>query len=171
MSFNVIGSSVNLVSRIESLTTGGQVLISEYTYTAVETNLSVSETMQVHPKGSAPISVHCIDGIGAPYNLSINTQPEPLVEIPKPLQVSCDKIHDKKIVPTAYKCTVTAISAKEGLLSGTADLSRFDNIKLNLADGAEIFAKVTEKKSDRLFVIRWTFGAKEIFARAKNAYE
>jgi class 3 adenylate cyclase/CheY-like chemotaxis protein len=168
MSFNLIGSGVNLASRIESLTTGGQVLISDGTYTSVEAKLSLVQTAQVHPKGSAPISVHCIDGIGEPYNLSIKTQPEPLVEIPEPIQVSCYKIQDKEIVPTVYTCAVTAISAKEGLLSGIADFSRFDNIKLNLADGEEIFAKVAEKQSEHIFVIRWTFGAKEIFARAKN---
>jgi class 3 adenylate cyclase/CheY-like chemotaxis protein len=171
MSFNIIGSSVNLASRIESLTTGGQVLISDCTYKSVSANLSVVQTTQVHPKGSAPISVHCIDGLGAPYNLSIKAQPEPLVEIPTPIQTACYKIVDKKIVPVAYKCAVTAISSKEGVLSGAADFSRFDYIKLNLDDGAEIFAKVAEKQSDRIFVLRWTFGAKEIFARAKNTYE
>ncbi|GMO49458.1 MAG: hypothetical protein Pg6C_12040 [Treponemataceae bacterium] len=171
MSFNIIGSSVNLASRIESLSTGGQILISDSTYQSVTADLCVIQTTQVHPKGSAPISVHCIEGIGAPHNLSIKAQREPLVEIPKPIQVSCYKILDKKIVPIAHVGKITAISGKEGLLSGAADFDRFDNIKLNLADGAEIFAKVAEKQSDKTFILRWTFGAKEIFARAKHAYE
>jgi hypothetical protein len=162
---------VNLASRIESLTTGGQVLVSDSTYKSVEANLSLIQTTQVHPKGSAPIFVHYIDGIGAPYDLSIKMRPEPLVEILEPIRVSCYKIHDKEIVPTAYKCAVTAFSTKEGLLSTTADFNRFDNIKLNLDDGTEVFAKVAEKQSEHIFVIRWTFGSKEIFAHAKKAYE
>jgi class 3 adenylate cyclase len=72
MKYNVIGSHVNLTSRIESFTTGGQVLISEYTFKHVKAQLSTARVINVHPKGiPTSISVYHIDGIAAPFNLSI----------------------------------------------------------------------------------------------------
>jgi class 3 adenylate cyclase len=168
MSFNLIGSSVNLASRIESLTTGGQVLISDNTYRSVSTDLSLLHTTQVHPKGSSPVSVHAIDGIGNPYNLSIKFASSPLVEISTPLSVDCYKIHDKEIAQTVYPCVITAVSDKEAVLKGNVVLEIFDNIKLNLSDGTEAFAKVVAMQTGSV-TIRWTFGAEKVFKLAKRA--
>ena len=51
--YGVVGSAVNLTGRIESYTTGGQVLISPTTYAETAAILTVSDQLSVVPKGVA----------------------------------------------------------------------------------------------------------------------
>jgi class 3 adenylate cyclase len=65
--YGVVGSAVNLTGRIESYTTGGQILISPTTYTETAAVLTVSHQMTVAPKGVAtPITLYAVSGIGGP---------------------------------------------------------------------------------------------------------
>ncbi|MBA3564962.1 MAG: response regulator [Gammaproteobacteria bacterium] len=62
--YGVVGSTVNLASRIESFTAGGQVLISAATRDACGDLLSVRDCFDVHPKGwREPVSVYDVDGV------------------------------------------------------------------------------------------------------------
>ena len=67
--YGVIGSHVNLTSRIESYTVGGQILVSESTIEDCEGLLRIDDQFQVMPKGvKQPITIYEIGGIGGTYN-------------------------------------------------------------------------------------------------------
>jgi adenylate cyclase len=170
MKYNVIGSHVNLTSRIESLTTGGHVLISEHTFNAVTSKLSVAQAVTFHPKGiPTPISVYDIDGIEEPYNLSIKEKAQKVFVLPKPLPVLCYKINDKQVELHAKNCYIKEISGKEAIISSEQDFEIFDNIKLCLENSeTEVFAKIIDLLSDENVKVRFTSKVEEFFAQAKQ---
>jgi len=68
--YGVVGSQVNLTSRIQSCTTGGQTLISEATRREVGPILKLGRQMEVKAKGiEYPITVSEVLGIGRPHQL------------------------------------------------------------------------------------------------------
>ena len=84
--YGVVGSAVNLTGRIESYTTGGQILISPTTYAATAALLTVSHQLTVAPKGvAAPITLYAVSGIGGAHALCLPTPTETLVPLPQAL--------------------------------------------------------------------------------------
>jgi len=68
--YGIVGSPVNLTYRIESYTSGGQILISEQTLQEVKSNVKIASQKQVQPKGiSKPITIYEVYGVGGTYNL------------------------------------------------------------------------------------------------------
>ncbi|MBW1941696.1 MAG: hypothetical protein JRJ51_02545, partial [Deltaproteobacteria bacterium] len=71
--YAVVGSGVNMASRIESYTVGGQVLISESVKREAGDILRIDNRMDVLPKGAqAPLSIYDVGGIGGDYNLALD---------------------------------------------------------------------------------------------------
>src|SRR5512141_774259 len=87
--YAAVGSNVNLAGRIESFTTGGQLLISESTREAIKAPLRIDGQFQVEPKGAArSLQLYEVGGIGEPYNLSLPTRSAALCALAQPLPIS-----------------------------------------------------------------------------------
>lgn len=72
MQYSAIGSSVNLSSRIQDLSLGGQVLISEATYLENTQNVTINGHLQVKAKGfDHPIHIYDIAGVNGEYALHL----------------------------------------------------------------------------------------------------
>jgi adenylate cyclase len=72
MKYGVVGSHVNLTSRIQSYTLGGQILISEPTRKEVGSILKIGQQMEVKAKGfEQPVPLSEVRGIGGRHNLSL----------------------------------------------------------------------------------------------------
>ena len=77
--YAAVGSNVNLAGRIESFTTGGQLLISENTREKIKSPLRIDGQFQVEPKGATrSLQLHEVGGIGEPFNLSLPARSEAL---------------------------------------------------------------------------------------------
>ena len=73
MQYSAIGSPVNLASRIQDLTIGGQVLISEATRQEAGDSLQLHGNLRVKVKGIAsPITIYDVNGIKGEYNLFLD---------------------------------------------------------------------------------------------------
>lgn len=164
--YAAVGANVNLAGRIESYTTGGQLLISESTRDAIGAPLTVAHTFSVEPKGSArSVTLFDVTGIGAPHDLALPSSHGALHPLPLPVPVQCLLIEDKAVGRGAHDGTLVACSMRDGELLTTAPLAALSNVKL-LFDGApdghgapagEIYAKVTRVGDGRAQPARLRF--------------
>jgi adenylate cyclase len=77
--YGVVGSGVNLASRIESYTVGGQVLVSQSLVDEAGPVLRIDGRREVTPKGSeSPVTLYDIGGVGGDYNVVLDRTQEPL---------------------------------------------------------------------------------------------
>jgi adenylate cyclase len=163
--YAAVGSNVNLAGRIESFTTGGQVLISEFTREKLQTELRIDGEFQVEPKGAASsVRLYEIGGIGAPYDLSLLPRSSSLVQLTRPLSVCFTVLEEKFVGRTVYTGRLTALCEREARMESEAIVPRLSNLRLELqaTEGAnprgEIYAKVVGQTGDGCGhpVIRYT---------------
>ncbi|HEY8378817.1 MAG TPA: adenylate/guanylate cyclase domain-containing protein [Nannocystis sp.] len=73
--YGVVGRHVNLTSRIESYTVGGQILISESAARALGPRLRARACFEVRPKGvREPITIYDVVGIDGPFAIHLTEQ-------------------------------------------------------------------------------------------------
>ncbi len=71
--YGIVGTTVNIASRIESNTIGGQVLIGESTYNLVKELVTVDPPQTIMMKGlKKPLVMYSVTAIGPPYNIKID---------------------------------------------------------------------------------------------------
>ena len=149
--YGVVGSAMNLTGRIESYTTGGQILISPTTYAETAAVLTVSHQMTVAPKGvAAPITLYAVSGIGGAHHLCLPTQTETLVPLPQALDVRYTVLEGKFAGSTMYGGRVVKLATRTAELHLDQPVAAFSNLKLHLLRPTgevvpgELFAKVVE---------------------------
>ncbi len=80
--YGVVGTTVNLTSRIESYTVGGQILISDAALAAAGPGVRVDDTLVVTPKGlAAPIAVFDIGAIDGPPPRALPLRDRALLDV------------------------------------------------------------------------------------------
>ncbi|NJL00895.1 MAG: adenylate/guanylate cyclase domain-containing protein [Spirulinaceae cyanobacterium SM2_1_0] len=154
--YGVVGSQVNLTYRIESYTTGGQILVSEMTLREADAEVRIDNQKEVSPKGvKRPITIYEVSGIGNEYNLFLERAAEIFQPLTIPLKITYAVLDGKDISATAYQAQIVQLSEHGGEIdvSGYADFQQpkpLTNIKLNflaLADvddfAEDVYAKVT----------------------------
>lgn len=148
--YTAVGSTVNLAGRIESFTTGGQVLISEATRDKLLSPLRIDGQFEVEPKG-APRSLLLLEigGIGEPYNLSLPSRSAKLAFLPEPLPIHFRVLEEKLVGRTVHQGRLVAVSDIEAGIEPDMALAPLSNLKIDVKPGAaanpggEIYAKVT----------------------------
>ena len=96
--YGIVGAAVNIASRIESNTVGGQVLIGESTYRLVKEFVTADPPHTVMMKGlKRPLVNYPVTAMGQPYNIKLGFQAggEGGVEITLPFH--CWKVEGKRI--------------------------------------------------------------------------
>ena len=152
--YGVCGSNVNLCGRIESYTTGGQIIISPTTKKNIAEELTVEEEFTVKPKGvDKPIVLSRITGIGGEYNLQYSLETEPLKELQQPEEITFYTLDGKHTSDKPNTGIITAKSTKEAIIKTDVELSVYDNISIELE--SKIFAKVIKAEKDS-YKIRFT---------------
>jgi hypothetical protein len=140
---------VNLTSRIQSFTTGGQILISEATRQEVGQILKVGRHREVMAKGiETPIGLYEVLGIRGRYKLSLPDAVEALAPLPEPLRLRYELLEagDKGVEPG--KGHLTKLSAKSAEAHFDKPVPDLSNLKIHLIakDGTEVpgtlYAKV-----------------------------
>lgn len=147
--YAAVGSNVNLAGRIESFTTGGQILISESTREKIKTGLRIDGHFQVEPKGAASsLQLHEVVGIGEPFNLSLPSRSEILYLLPQPMLMAFSVLEEKFVGRTVCSGQMLAVSASEAGIASDLSLTPLCNLKIEIQSvagahpGGEIYAKV-----------------------------
>jgi len=143
--FAVIGSGVNMASRIEAYSVGGQVLASDALVREAGDVLRIDGSMQVHPKGAdAPIDIYEIGGIGDPYNQALLKKDHELKALDRAVKVSFSVLEGKHGGKNLLEGAFKQLSFRGGeIICNNAELSEFDNLKLNLAGVDESLKRVS----------------------------
>jgi hypothetical protein len=96
--YGIVGAGMNMASRIESNSTGDQVLIGETTYEAVKEKVTTQPAQTVMMKGlRKPLVYYPVVNIGAPYHITIKASVKDQKGVKISLPFSCWKIEEKKI--------------------------------------------------------------------------
>ncbi len=160
MKYGIIGPTVNIVSRIEALTVGGQILIGEPTYAVVEDVVDVLPPETAMMKGlSQPVAVYPVTGIREPFNRVLPPPAGNNGWVPLVLPVRCRAVRGKRIDDTAVDGETLRISGHEWVirLDAASDITARDDIMMQLLFCAEahcfgdIYAKIlsVEEAPDR----------------------
>lgn len=113
MKYDVMGSHVNLTSRIQSCTTGGQILISETTRQEVGRTLKVGRQMEVKAKGvEHPVTLFETLGIGGSHKLLLPNASEELVPLNSGIPLRYEIVEASQLGHEAYKGMLTKLSRK-----------------------------------------------------------
>jgi class 3 adenylate cyclase len=160
--YGVVGSHVNLTSRIESFTVGGQILVSGRTLEEAGGVLNVGRRMEVPMKGFAhPVPIFEIVGVGAPYNLYLPVGGSELITLESPVPITYAALDGKHVSDENRDGVLVKISDREAFLEIPDGLDELANIRLTLAgsilampeiDYVDVYAKVTEVTQEGVLV-------------------
>ncbi|MGB7439591.1 MAG: adenylate/guanylate cyclase domain-containing protein [Coleofasciculaceae cyanobacterium] len=186
--YGVVGSQVNLTYRIESYTTGGQILISESTVKEVgESLLRIDGYKRVEPKGvQKPITIYELGGIGGDYNLFLSKEDELFLPLPETLPIEYTSLDGKHIGDNRSRGKIVELSAKRALIisnQGDSDVPQpLTNLRLNLINSTnpeevseDIYAKVIQpqglSQAERSFYIHFTNQPPDVAAQLDELYQ
>lgn len=158
--YGVVGSQVNLTYRIESYTTGGQILVSESTIARVSDPVRIDSQKYVQPKGvKDPIRIYEVGGIAGRYQLALPEKgDEPFFPLPVPLALRYTILEGKHVGENQFlgkliKLSASGAEIQADHLDTSAIPINLSNVKLNLIDpdtqslGEDIYGKVLEKSA------------------------
>jgi adenylate cyclase len=166
--YGIVGHNVNLTSRIESYTTGGQIFISESTLKQCGGILRIDGQMEVSPKGvKAPMTIYEVGGIYGDFNLFLpEKKTELFVSLAQPVSILFMLLDGKNISDKTYVAKLVSLS-KQGEEIKAEIKSNFiveclSNLKICLFDadnqqiGDDIYAKAIKQHDDG-FIVTFTF--------------
>ena len=182
--YGIVGSEVNLTYRIESYTTGGQIIISEQTLQDAGSIVKIQGQRQVKPKGvQQPITIYEVYGIAGFYNLYLPREEELFLPLDEEIPIQYALVDGKNISDTLFKGSLVELSDKGAKVRsenlGEDNLpSALTNLKLNLLTSnipaevsEDMYAKVLEKWAERgSFYIRFTANPPAVQMRLDELY-
>jgi len=163
--YSVVGRGVNLASRIESYSVGGQILISESVYKKAGDKLRIDGQREVLPKGSeVPLKIFEIGGIAGRYNLALEKKDPDMVALSKKVPLRYTIVKGKHVGRKNLEGFIVGLSKKGAEIVLDAPVEQFSNIKMNLRDVYEelsikdFYGKVVEQSGngEHNYVIRFT---------------
>lgn len=183
--YGIVGNQVNLTYRIESHTTGGQILISETTFKEVKSIVKIAGQRQISVKGIAkPISIYDVWGVDGFYNLFLPKEQEQFFTLEREILIQYAILVEKKVSNTIYRGSLVELSAhgaKIKLIGAENNLkpSPNSNIKLNFISPTSyqqvsdnIYAKVIDKSAGKnYFYIVFTSKSPDVEMRIRKIYE
>lgn len=147
--YSVIGSNVNLASRIEGYTVGGQVLVSAATRDAVKARLIIGGEQMVEPKGVLhPVILHEIRGMEGTHDLMLPESRPRWVEFGEAVPVGFRWLSGKGVGAEEQHGHLLRLSAHQAEIRGAARPQLLSNLRFQPPAGravlplADVYAKV-----------------------------
>ena len=143
MSYGCIGETVNLTGRVESLTVGGQVFVTEHTAKLISEQLEISGEQSFLPKGAKePLRIFNVEGLGENCRLDSADYVIRWENAAIPELVTLYKLEGKTVDDTEYTAKVIKLSKdnRYALVSTQIHLHTSQNVMLDI--GENLYAKV-----------------------------
>jgi len=133
--YAVIGSGVNMTSRIESYTVGGQIFISESVKLEAGDILRLDSQKEVIPKGvEAPMTIYEVGGIGGQYNLALDRKEPAMISLARLIPLRYTVIGAKHVGKGGAEGRITRLSKIGCDIELNEPISPLTNLKMNLLD-------------------------------------
>jgi adenylate cyclase len=171
--YAVVGSGVNMTSRIESYTVGGQILISESVREEASEVLRIDVQRDVLPKGAeTPLRIYEVGGIAGHYNLALQGKDPALVTLVRHIPLRYTVLEGKNVGRKELEASVVRLSKNCAEITLGGPVSVLTNLKMNLGDvdeklsARDFYGKVIERsgKKGPTQLIRFTSVPPEIDA-------
>ena len=171
--YAVVGSGVNMTSRIESYTVGGQILISQSVLSEAGDILRIDAQREVLPKGAqTPLTIYEVGGIAGCYNLAIEEKDQAMVRLTRQVPVRYKVLEGKSVREKGLKGSIVRLSEKSALIVLDEPIEPLTNLMMNLGDIGDklsikdFYGKVIERSKDEKFahVVRFTSVPPEVDA-------
>jgi adenylate cyclase len=131
--FGAVGQAINLAARIEGLTAGGQVLISDNTREAIADPLSIDDTFEFHPKGGPDsLAVHDVRGIGGEAGLELPEVSTELRPPSQPLRVVITGFHGKQLAGESLNAEIVSLSERAAEIRLEGKLEMRSSLQLRI---------------------------------------
>lgn len=153
--YSVIGRHVNLAARVESYTTGGQILISEYTFKDANVPIRINGEITVEPKGiGRPVTLYDIGSISGKYNVNLDKVSETLYELPEHIALTYNILEGKHLDSTEFSGALISLAPGSGEVISDAAVSALNNIRIQFSNTdkeliGEIYCKVIKTFSNK----------------------
>ncbi len=165
--YGAIGTAVNLASRIESYTLGGEVLISQATRSAAGAALRTDLEREVHPKGfESPIRIYRVAALEATEGRAARTlarERAPLLAMAPPSPVRIALLDGKNVTRERAHGAIEALSPSAARIRSALPVDDLADLRVELLDAAgaslEVrYGKVVERSAegDGVFVVRFS---------------
>jgi adenylate cyclase len=151
--YAAVGSNVNLAGRIESFTTGGQILISEMTRDRIRASLRIDGEFEVEPKGATQrLRLYAVGGVGFPYDLSLPAPAGDSLELSDPLPIHFTVLEEKFVGRTVHEGLLISLSKQHASLRAAVPVAHLANLRVTVIKGehnpaGEIYGKVVKGTS------------------------
>lgn len=164
--YAVVGRNVNLTSRIQSYTLGGQVFISIQTADACGSILRIDDQLEARLKGiNKSIPVYEIGGIGGDFNiyLPIPQKGTEIKELPYPVNITYEFLIENIPVGEIHEGKLTKFDGKAADILTHRCFRRLTDLKISLFDEngdlvtEDLYGRVTQTFSDSPPVSRVNF--------------
>jgi class 3 adenylate cyclase len=133
--YAVVGSGVNITSRIESYAVGGQILISESVRQKAGGLLRIDDQRDVHPKGAeSPLRIYEVGGLSGGYNLALDRKVSSLVTLPWQIPIRCTVLEGKDSESKGFEGFVVRLSKDRAEIAFLKPIKILTNFKMNLED-------------------------------------
>lgn len=160
--YGVVGTPVNLVARIEALSTGQQVLISSGTLARCKARVHVKSEFQVSVKGiKAPLTIHDVTGIENGERIVLRPMQLDLRPVIREVVFELSVLDGKSVSSAHLFGHVRAISPRAALVNFEQALAPHTDVRICAVtvDGqrteTELYAKVISNSGSEV-VLRFT---------------
>jgi adenylate cyclase len=139
--YAVVGSGVNMTSRIESYTVGGQILVSESVYREAGDILRIDAQRDVSSKGlETPLRIYEVGGIAGSYNLVLEGETSALLALARQIPFHYNLMDGKEVEAKKQLGFIRRLSNNGAEIILSEPVSILANLKMNLGDVDEKLA-------------------------------
>ncbi len=133
--YGVVGHNVNIASRIESCTVGGQVLASADTLERMQATPEWRKMLEVDVKGSnEPLKIYDLTAIGEPYSISLPNADRQLVPTQIPVALEVRLLQGERLAQNAGTGVLVAFNGRDLLIELDLSLSALEEVQLRLPE-------------------------------------
>ena len=162
--YGVVGSGVNMTSRIESYTVGGQILISESVRRAAGEVLRIDGQREVLPKGGdTAMTIYEVGAIAGAYNVALSIKASAMVPLAQEIPLRSRILEGKNVSGKGLDVSALSLSRHGAHVRFGAPVELMANVRLNLKDvdetlsAKDLYGKITRQVGEQGDVYLVTF--------------